>query len=75
MDISLFSAIVGVLLLGVIGYVALVHLFCPIYDPREPPVVSSLIPYVGHILGLLRYGQRYFELLRLLNLLPPTNPH
>lgn len=64
METSLFSTFVGVVLLLVIVYISLVYLFSPKYDPKEPPVVSSLIPYVGHILGLLRYGQRYFEILR-----------
>ena len=70
MDSSLFSTFVGILLLVVIVYVSLVYLFSPKYDPREPPVISSLVPFVGHILGLLRYGQRYFEILRSPNLLP-----
>ncbi|KAL9134788.1 MAG: hypothetical protein Q9175_004026 [Cornicularia normoerica] len=70
MDTSLFSAFVGVSLLVVIVYVSLVYLFSPKYDPREPPVISSLVPYVGHILGLLRYGQRYFEILSARNNLP-----
>ena len=64
MDTSLFSVFVVVLLLAVIVSVSFVYLFSPKYDPREPPVISSSIPYVGHILGLLRYGQRYFEILR-----------
>ena len=71
MNSSLFSTFVGFLLLVVIVYVSLVYLFGPKYDPREPPVIASLVPFVGHILGLLRYGQRYFEILRLPNLLPP----
>ncbi|KAF6218762.1 hypothetical protein HO133_005305 [Letharia lupina] len=70
MDLSLFSTFVGVSLLVVVVYVSLVYLFSPTYDPREPPVISSLIPYVGHILGLLRYGQRYFEILSARNNLP-----
>lgn len=73
MDTSLVSTSVGVLLLLVIVYLSLVYVFSPKYDPREPPVISSWIPYVGHILGLLRYGQRYFEILRSLNLLLPAN--
>ena len=72
MDISIFSTVVGLSLLLVIVYLSLIHLFSPKYDPREPPVISSLIPYVGHILGLLRYGQRYFEILRS-PILSPTN--
>lgn len=74
MDTSLSSILVGVSLLLVVVYASLVYLFSPNYDPREPPVISSLIPYVGHILGLLRYGQRYFEILRSSIRLLPKNP-
>lgn len=72
MDTSLFTTFLGILLLLVIVYISLVHLLSPEYDPREPPVISSLIPYVGHMIGLLRYGQRYFEILRSPILLAPT---
>ena len=72
MDSSLFSTFVGILLLVVVVYVSLVYLFGPKYDPREPPVIASLVPFVGHILGLLRYGQRYFEILRSPNFVPLT---
>ena len=75
MDLSLFSAFVGISLLVVLVSVSFVYLLSPKYDPREPPVISSLIPYVGHILGLLRYGQRYFEILRSLTPFPSTNHH
>ncbi|KAL8709343.1 MAG: hypothetical protein Q9220_005936 [cf. Caloplaca sp. 1 TL-2023] len=35
----------------------------PVYDPREPPVIHQKIPHIGHIIGLLQYGLRYFEVL------------
>lgn len=75
MDISLFSVFIGISLLLVVVSITSVYLFSPKYDPREPPVVSSLIPYVGHILGLLRYGQRYFEILRSLIPVSSINHH
>ncbi|PWY67640.1 cytochrome P450 [Aspergillus sclerotioniger CBS 115572] len=31
-------------------------------DPREPPVVNSRIPIIGHLLGMLWYGLPYFTL-------------
>ena len=40
---------------------ALYHYSQPRYDPKEPPVIPSTIPYVGHIIGLLRHGTKYFE--------------
>ena len=33
-------------------------------DPKEPPVISPTIPWVGHIIGLARYGLKYFTKLR-----------
>lgn len=33
-------------------------------DPDEPPIALSRIPFVGHILGLMRYQVGYFEILR-----------
>lgn len=32
-------------------------------DPREPPVVTSAIPLVGHLLGLICSGFGYFTML------------
>ena len=33
-------------------------------DPEEPPVVRPGIPFVGHMIGLLRHHNNYFTLLR-----------
>lgn len=52
------------LVVVIIGYISLVYLFSPKYDLREPPVLPHWIPYVGHILGLIRNGPLYFESLR-----------
>ncbi|KAL4911188.1 hypothetical protein BDW74DRAFT_6045 [Aspergillus multicolor] len=38
-------------------------------DPREPPIVGSTIPIVGHIIELLRHGTGYF------NMLTEKHPH
>lgn len=64
MDINVASITVVALLSLVIGYASIVYFFSPRYDPREPPVLSHYIPYVGHILGLIQHGQQYFEMLR-----------
>lgn len=32
-------------------------------DPREPPLVTSAIPLVGHLLGLIFSGFGYFTML------------
>ncbi|KAI4203833.1 MAG: hypothetical protein LQ346_001710 [Caloplaca aetnensis] len=42
----------------------------PTYDPKEPPVIHQQIPFLGHIIGLLQYGLRYFELLSTQHPLP-----
>ena len=39
-------------------------LYAPKKYPNEPPLVPQFIPYIGHILGLLRHGTRYFEITR-----------
>lgn len=31
---------------------------------NEPPVVSQSIPYIGHILGLLQHGYKYYQITR-----------
>ncbi|KAF4545485.1 Cytochrome p450 [Lasiodiplodia theobromae] len=32
-------------------------------DPREPPLVHPKIPVIGHIIGFIRYGQPYLNML------------
>ena len=39
-------------------------IYQPIHSPKEPPVVAASIPYIGHILGLLRHGTRYYQMIR-----------
>lgn len=31
-------------------------------DPQEPPYVRSRIPFIGHVVGMIRYGAKYFHL-------------
>lgn len=33
-------------------------------DPREPPFVAASIPYIGHIIGLMRSKFNYYVQLR-----------
>ena len=68
MDSSAVSTTVAILLSILVGYASIVYFLSPKYDSREPPVISHFIPYVGHILGLIRYGQRYFQMIRYVNL-------
>ena len=62
---TLSTDIFSILLAVAVFCVSLVYFLHPKYDPREPPVLPHYIPYIGHILGLVRHGQRYFEILRL----------
>ncbi|KIW91967.1 uncharacterized protein Z519_06949 [Cladophialophora bantiana CBS 173.52] len=32
------------------------------HSPGEPPIIQPGIPYIGHILGIIRYGTKYFEI-------------
>lgn len=34
------------------------------HDPKEPPFVPTLIPYLGHILGLFWHKNKYYTKLR-----------
>jgi hypothetical protein len=29
-------------------------------DPREPPIIHPTVPLLGHIIGLLKEGPRFF---------------
>lgn len=44
--------------------VSVVYLLDVKYDDREPPAIRHPIPYVGHLLGLVWWGQHYFERIR-----------
>ena len=65
MEVSNISVLL--LLLAVVSAAAwytLDSLYAPIQYPNEPPLVAQSIPYVGHILGLLRHGTRYYGITR-----------
>lgn len=49
------------------------HVYAPSHDPWEPPVITSRIPFVGHIVGLLRHGTRYYQMKRW-SISSPTAP-
>ena len=33
-------------------------------DAREPPMIPHTFPYIGHLIGLLRYGLKLFDMIR-----------
>ena len=52
-----------ILAVSAIWYI-LDYLFVSMQLPNEPPLLSHPIPYIGHIIGLLRHGSRYYQLTR-----------
>lgn len=48
----------------IVTWYVLDYLYAPKLLVNEPPLVPQSFPYVGHILGLLRYGTRYYEIMR-----------
>ncbi|KAL9121512.1 MAG: hypothetical protein Q9187_001932 [Circinaria calcarea] len=48
-----------VLLFSILGYI-IYNLLAIQIDPREPPFVAAKIPYIGHAIGILRYGANYW---------------
>ena len=59
----LYSLTVTAALIAPICYL-LDLLYAPKHLPNETPLLLPRIPYVGHIIGLLRHGTRYFETTR-----------
>lgn len=51
------------------AWYALDYFWAPRLSPKEPPLLPHPIPYIGHILGLLRHGTRYYEMTRSVALL------
>lgn len=49
---------------GTAAWYALGYFFAPSLSPKEPPLLTHPIPFIGHILGLLRNGTRYYEMTR-----------
>jgi len=52
------------LILIVILYATVQYFATRKFDPREPPIISSPLPYLGHILGMLQNGSKYHKMIR-----------
>ncbi|KAI1494949.1 cytochrome P450 [Biscogniauxia mediterranea] len=61
------SAIATCVVTLITAYAILYQLSCRQLDPREPPVIASPIPYVGHLLGMAFQGGRYVKNLGIRN--------
>ncbi|KAF1994862.1 cytochrome P450 [Amniculicola lignicola CBS 123094] len=56
------TQIVGTIALASVALVMLANVFLsPKFDPREPPVLRPTIPFVGHIISLLRRGPLFLR--------------
>ncbi|OCT48058.1 putative cytochrome P450 [Cladophialophora carrionii] len=55
-------SVLSLLVAAVTVVAVIIHRFLAIdYDPREPPIIKPGIPYIGHILGIIRHGAKYFD--------------
>ena len=54
---------------GFAAWYSVGYFYAPRLSPKEPPLLDHPIPYIGHILGLLRHGTRYYEITRSVTLL------
>lgn len=57
----------GIYVVAIVGVVVVVVLSASYTmmhsQSREPPSVSGKIPLVGHLMGLIQHGPRYFSML------------
>lgn len=52
------------LLVASLATVILLRMFPSTLDPQEPPLISASIPYIGHIIGMMRSKFNYHVQLR-----------
>lgn len=52
---------IAVILTTILWYI-LDYFLSPSHLKAEPPILPARIPYVGHILGLLQHGTKYFDI-------------
>ena len=64
MGLSLNATLLLVLAIVSAALYALDYFYVPKQLPNEPPLVDQSIPYIGHIIGLLRHGTRYYQIIR-----------
>ncbi|MCJ1394114.1 hypothetical protein MMC18_006992 [Xylographa bjoerkii] len=58
------------LLLTAVSIFLLNHLKRFKHDPKEPPLIPHRVPYVGHMIELIRNGNKYYNLIRSISLFP-----
>ena len=55
--ITMLALLISVIVGGfyILSYYIGIHV-----DPREPPFISSKVPYIGHAIAFLRNGHNYW---------------
>ena len=53
-----------VLVIGLNCWILLEKFLSLSHDAKEPPIIPQTLPYVGHLLGTLRHGSRYYTQIR-----------
>ncbi|KAI5455970.1 cytochrome P450 [Mariannaea sp. PMI_226] len=61
----------AILLTSIIALPLLSKLLNPQLDPREPPLLKARIPWIGHIIGIIRHQTDYHRILHTTN---PSKP-
>lgn len=59
-DQSLLSTMVLILIAPILLF-SLKKIFYPTVDPREPPIVRPTIPFVGHIISMIRERASWYK--------------
>ena len=64
-ETSLGVCVSGALFIGVLFYIFVLNRRQNDSGPfQEPPYIRSWIPFVGHIIGMARWGAKYFEIVK-----------
>ena len=56
--------LIAAALICLFGVTVFHHLIKDDENSQEPPLVPQKVPYFGHVIGLLRYGLGYFDVIR-----------
>ncbi len=54
--------VVALVLAGVLCF--FMRLRLPKHDPQEPVLIPQAIPYIGHVLGIIKHGFGYYKLIQ-----------
>ena len=46
------------------GSCILLRIFQPRHHPQEPAVIPQGIPYIGHIVGIVKHGLGYYQVIQ-----------